>query len=128
MHEANLAVAHWLQHTPRDGDPQLHVHSQIAHAARTVADAKWRAPDSCGYNEHLGAVAAIVSQHLEQALTRRFGLEGVARVDGHGFEDAGIGGHVMRVFSSRSESITQDVRRHSREFEGGTAVRRRSGS
>src|ERR1700733_7723330 len=33
--EADLAVAHWLQHTSRDGDMQLHVHSQIAHVART---------------------------------------------------------------------------------------------
>jgi TrwC relaxase len=44
--EAELAVAHWLQHTSRDDDMQLHVHSQIAHVARTVADGKWRAPDS----------------------------------------------------------------------------------
>ena len=78
-HEADLAVAHWLQHTSRDGDMQLHVHSQIAHVARTTTDGKWRAPDSLGYNEHVGAVAAIVSQHLEEALTRRFGLEWVAR-------------------------------------------------
>ena len=35
-HEADLAVAHWLQHTSRDGDMQLHVHSQIAHVARTA--------------------------------------------------------------------------------------------
>ena len=68
-HEADLAVAHWLQHTSRDGDMQLHVHSQIAHVARTTTDGKWRAPDSLGYNEHIGAVAAIVSQHLEEALT-----------------------------------------------------------
>ena len=68
-HEADLAVAHWLQHTSRDGDMQLHVHSQIAHTARTATDGKWRAPDSLGYNEHVGAVAAIVSQHLEEALT-----------------------------------------------------------
>jgi TrwC relaxase len=75
-HEADLAVAHWLQHTSRDGDMQLHVHSQIAHVARTTTDGKWRAPDSLGYNEHIGAVAAIVSQHLEEALTQRFGLNG----------------------------------------------------
>src|SRR6266566_3959471 len=47
-HEAALAVAHWLQHTSRDGDMQLHVHSQIAHVARTTTDGKWRAPDSLG--------------------------------------------------------------------------------
>ena len=29
-----------------------------------------------GYNERIGAVAAIVSQHLEEALTARFGWRG----------------------------------------------------
>jgi hypothetical protein len=116
-HEAELAVAHWLQHTSRDGDMQLHVHSQIAHTARTVIDGKWRAPDSWGYNEHVGAVAAIVSQHLEEALTRRFGLEWAARDDGHGFEIKGISGEMMRLFSSRRESITAELRDRARVFE-----------
>ena len=89
-HEADLAVAHWLQHTSRDGDMQLHVHSQIAHVARTTTDGKWRAPDSLGYNEHIGAVGAIVAQHVEEALTRRFGVQWVARDDGHGFEIRGM--------------------------------------
>jgi hypothetical protein len=116
-HEAGLAVAHSLQHTSRDGDMQLHVHSQIAHTARTVTDGKWRAPDSLGYNEHVGAVAAIVSQHLEEALTARFGLEWTARDDGHGFEIAGISGQMMRLFSSRRESIAADVRARATRFE-----------
>src|ERR1700757_1079997 len=63
---------------------------------------KWRAPDSLGYNEHIGAVAAMVSQHLEEALTTRFGLEWTARDDGHGFEINGITGQMMRLFSSRA--------------------------
>ncbi len=109
-HEADLAVAHWLQHTSRDGDMQLHVHSQIAHVAKTGIDGKWRAPDSLGYNEHIGAVAAIVSQHMEEALTRRFGVAWEARDDGHGWEINGISGQMMRVFSSRRESINRDVR------------------
>ena len=116
-HEADLAVAHWLQHTSRDGDMQLHVHSQIAHVARTTTDGKWRAPDSLGYNEHIGAVAAIVSQHLEEALTARFGLEWTARDDGHGFEIKGISGEMMRVFSSRRASITADLRGRAARFE-----------
>ena len=116
-HEADLAVAHWLQHTSRDGDMQLHVHSQIAHVAKTATDGKWRAPDSFGYNEHVGAVAAIVSQHLEEALTRRFGLEWVGRDDGHGFEIKGISGQMMRLFSSRRESITADLRARAARFE-----------
>jgi conjugative relaxase-like TrwC/TraI family protein len=116
-HEADLAVAHWLQHTSRDGDMQLHVHSQIAHVAKTVTDGKWRAPDSLGYNEHVGAVAAVVSQHLEEALTQRFGLEWTARDDGHGFEIKGISGQMMRLFSSRRESITADLRARATQFE-----------
>jgi conjugative relaxase-like TrwC/TraI family protein len=116
-HEADLAVAHWLQHTSRDGDMQLHVHSQIAHVARTVTDGKWRAPDSLGYNEHVGAVGAVVAQHLEEALTARFGLNWVARDDGHGFEIKGISGEMMRLFSSRRESIGADVRARAARFE-----------
>ena len=116
-HEADLAVAHWLQHTSRDGDMQLHVHSQIAHVAKTGTDGKWRAPDSLGYNEYIGAVAAIVSQHLEEALTARFGLEWTARDDGHGFEITGISGQMMRLFSSRRESITADLRGRAARFE-----------
>src|SRR5215472_4963778 len=116
-HEADLAVAHWLQHTSRDGDMQLHVHSQIAHTARTTFDGRWRAPDSLGYNEHIAAVAAIVSQHLEEALTARFGLEWVARDDGYGFEVKGISGAMMRVFSSRRESISADLRGRAARFE-----------
>jgi AAA domain/TrwC relaxase len=116
-HEADLAVAHWLQHISRDGDMQLHVHSQIAHTAKTVMDGKWRAPDSYGYNEHIGAVGAVVSQHLEEALTLRFGLEWVARDDGHGFEIKGISGEMMRLFSSRRESITQEARARAAQFE-----------
>src|SRR5262249_22764111 len=116
-HEADLAVAPWLQHPSRDGDMQLHVHSQIAHVARTTTDGKWRAPDSLGYNEHIGAVAAIVSQHLEEALTQRFGLDWTARDDGHGFEITGISGQMMRLFSSRRESITADLRARAARFE-----------
>jgi len=116
-HEADLVVAHWLQHTSRDGDMQLHVHSQIAHVARTVTDKKWRAPDSLGYNEHIGAVGSIVSQHLEEALTRRFGLAWEARDDGHGFEIAGISGGMMPLFSSRRQSITADLRARAARFE-----------
>jgi conjugative relaxase-like TrwC/TraI family protein len=116
-HEADLVVAHWLQHTSRDGDMQLHVHSQIAHTAPTVIDGKWRAPDSLGYNGHVGAVAAIVSQHLEEALTCRFGVAWEARDDGHGFEIKGISGQMMRLFSSRRESITADLRDRAAQFE-----------
>ena len=62
-------------------------------------------------------MAAIVAQHLEEALTRRFGVQWVARDDGHGFEINGISGQMMRLFSSRRESITADVRGRAARFE-----------
>jgi conjugative relaxase-like TrwC/TraI family protein len=115
--EADLAVAHWLQHTSRDGDMQLHVHSQIAHVARTGTDGKWRAPDSLGYAEHAGAVAAITAQYLEEALTGRFGLEWAAREDGNGFEIKGVSQEMMALFSSRRQAITADARERAARFE-----------
>ena len=44
-------------------------------------------------------------------------MEWVARDDGHGFEIKGISGEMMRVFSSRRESITADLRARAAQFE-----------
>ena len=41
----------------------------------------------------------------------------MARDDGHGFEIKGISGDMMRVFSSRRESITADLRARAARFE-----------
>ena len=57
-HEADLVVAHWLQHTSGDGDMQLHVHSQIAHVARTVTRAGGRSV----YQRHGGVRFATHAQ------------------------------------------------------------------
>jgi conjugative relaxase-like TrwC/TraI family protein len=115
--EAELAVVHWLQHTSRDEDMQLHIHSQIAHVARTILDGKWRAPDSRGYGEFVGAVSAHVALHLESALTRRFGLEWVTRKDGVGRELKGIAQLVMDMFSSRRAAITAEAAEWARKYE-----------
>ena len=116
-HEADLAVASWLQHTSRDGDPQLHVHNQILHAARTRRDGKWRAPDSFGYSEHAGAAAAIGTAHLEAAMTRRWGLAWAPRADGYGSEIKGISAALMEEFSSRRATIKARVARMARDYE-----------
>src|SRR5207247_8642433 len=96
---------------------RLHARTHTVHVAKTSVDGKWRAPGSLVYKEHIGAAAGIVSQHLEEALTARFGLEWVARDDGHGFEITGISGEMMRVFSSRRASITADLRERAARFE-----------
>ena len=51
-----------------------------------------------------------MSQHLEEALTRRFGVAWEARDDPHGLEIKGISVQMMRLFSSRRQSITPDLR------------------
>ena len=43
---AGLIVTSWLQGTSRDGDPQDHIHNQIARITRTYRDGKWRALDT----------------------------------------------------------------------------------
>ncbi|MGB6456662.1 MAG: MobF family relaxase [Streptosporangiaceae bacterium] len=115
--EAELVVAHWLQHTSRDGDMQLHVHSQIAHICRTVVDGKWRAPDSLGYHDHVAATGSLVAQHLEEAMTRRFGVRWAPRTDGRGFEIAGIDADLMAVFSSRRASIDAATQNLAAQFD-----------
>ena len=115
--EADLVAVHWLQHTSRDEDPQLHVHGQILHAARSQHDGKWRAPDSRGYGEFTGAAGAIMAAHLEAAMTRRFGVEWVPRADGMGREIKGISQRAMDLFSTRRETITRNVRAWAGEYE-----------
>ena len=44
-------------------------------------------------------------------------MEWTARDDGHGFEIKGIGGEMMRLFSSRRVSITADLRARAAQFE-----------
>jgi hypothetical protein len=37
---AGLIITSWLQGTSRDGDPQDHIHNQIARITRTLSDGK----------------------------------------------------------------------------------------
>ncbi|MGH3273480.1 MAG: MobF family relaxase, partial [Streptosporangiaceae bacterium] len=114
---ADLAAVHWLQHTSRDDDMQLHIHTQIAHVSRTVSDGKWRAPDSAGYGRAVGASGAITAAHLEEAMSLRFGVEWETRADGLGREIRGISQGVMDLFSQRRASISAETARLAREFE-----------
>src|SRR5579875_1870045 len=64
---AGLVVSSWLQGTSRDGDPQLHVHNQVARMTRTDSDGKWRALHGMALRTQLPAVNAIVTAHVESA-------------------------------------------------------------
>jgi hypothetical protein len=106
---ADLMSASWYQHTSRDGDPQLHVHNTILHAAWTRDDAKVRAPDNNLYYRHVAAAASLAAVHLETWMSQQFGLEWVERADGLGHEIKGIAQAVMDAFSSRRHDIDRHL-------------------
>ena len=104
--EAGLVVTSWLQGTSRDGDPQDHVHNQIARMVQTGSDGRWRALDTVSLRGILGAVQAVVAAHVECGLAREFGVAWVPRADGAGNEIAGITQQQMDAYSTRTVSIT----------------------
>jgi conjugative relaxase-like TrwC/TraI family protein len=102
---AGLVISSWLQGTSRDGDPQDHIHNQIARMSRTDADGKWRAVDTAGVRAQLGAVRATFSAHLRSEMTRRFGVEWQPRKEGDGFEIKGISRAQIERYSTRTQTI-----------------------
>jgi hypothetical protein len=121
--EALITVTSWLQGTSRDGDPQDHVHNQIARIVETVRDGKYRALDTVCLSNILGAVQGVMATHAECGLTLSFGVQWVPRADGVGNEIAGVTQEQMDAFSSRTQSITRETpaavraweRKHGRE-------------
>jgi hypothetical protein len=79
---AGLIVTSWLQGTSRDGDPQDHIHNQIARITRTFRDGKWRALDTMSGRAVLGALQGVAATTVECALTREFGVDWIPRADG----------------------------------------------
>ena len=103
--EALITVTSWLQGTSRDGDPQDHIHNQIARIVETVSDGKHRALDTMVLAKILGAVQAVVATHAECGLTREFGVNWIPRADGKGNEIEGITQAQMDTYSSRTQAI-----------------------
>ena len=110
-------IASFRQHTSRDGDPQLHVHNLILHKVQRESDGAWRALDSMSLYRHRQAASAIAALVMENALTARFGVAWVPRLDGHGREVAGVSQALMDMFSSRRASIGPLTARLAREYE-----------
>lgn len=87
---AGLIVTSWLQGTSRDGDPQDHVHNQVARITRTFRDGKWLALDTMSVRGVLGALQAVAATAVECELTRAFGVDRIPRADGRGNEIRGV--------------------------------------
>jgi conjugative relaxase-like TrwC/TraI family protein len=115
--EAGLVVTSWLQGTSRDGDPQDHIHNQIARMTRTVSDGRWRALDTACLREVPGALQAIAATVVECELTREFGVRWVSRLDGRGNEIDGITRAQMDAYSTRTAQVHEKERELARAWE-----------
>jgi conjugative relaxase-like TrwC/TraI family protein len=115
---AGLTAAIFVQHTSRDGDPQLHAHIAILNRAQRAdgEDTKWRTLDSRSLHRERLGIAARAGMVVEQRLlAARFSL--VQREDGNGREIEGVSPATMRAFSSRRAAITPAIKRLADEYE-----------
>src|SRR5207247_9657911 len=81
---AGLIVTSWLQGTSRDGDPQDHIHNQIARITRTYRDGKWRALDTMSVRAVLGALQAVAAAVVECEVSRGARVQCGQAADGRG--------------------------------------------
>ena len=114
---AGLIVTSWLQGTSRDGDPQDHIHNQIARITRTFRDGKWRALDTMSVRAVLGALQAVAATTVECELTREFGVDWIPRADGRGNEIRGVSQAQMDAYSTRTVQVREKERELARAWE-----------
>jgi hypothetical protein len=114
---AGLIVTSWLQGTSRDGDPQDHVHNQVARITRTFRDGKWLALDTMSVRGVLGALQAVAATAVECELTRAFGVEWISRADGRGNEIRGVTQAQMDAYSTRTVQVHEKERELARAWE-----------
>ena len=114
---AGLIVTSWLQGTSREGDPQDHIHNQIARITRTFRDGKWRALDTMSVRAVLGALQAIAAITVECDLTREFGVDWIPRADERGNEIRGVTQAQMDAYSTRTVQVREKERELAQAWE-----------
>ena len=114
---AGLIVTSWLQGTSRDGDPQDHIHNQIARITRTFADGKWRTLDTMSVRGVRGALQAVAATAVECELAAEFGVAWIPRADGRGNEIAGVTQAQMDAYSTRTVQVHEKERELARAWE-----------
>lgn len=108
-------VAAFPQHTSRDEDPQLHVHTAVLN--RVLAeDDTWRTLDSRGVYRHKQPAGHLCERVAENALTRALGVEFATRPDGRARELVGIPERLRARFSSRRRAIAAEVAAYAADF------------
>ncbi|MGW1993835.1 MobF family relaxase [Embleya sp. NPDC001921] len=108
-------VAAFPQHTSRDEDPQLHVHTAVLNRA-LADDGTWRTLDSRGVYRHKQPAGHLCERVAENALTRALGVEFATRPDGRAREIVGIPESLRARFSSRRRAIAAEVESYTAEF------------
>jgi conjugative relaxase-like TrwC/TraI family protein len=114
---AGLIITSWLQGTSRDGDPQDHIHNQIARITRTYRDGKWRALDTMSVRAVLGALQAVAATAVECELTREFGVDWIPRADRRGNEIRGISQAQLYAYSTRTVQVREKERELAQAWE-----------
>src|ERR1019366_7869302 len=115
--EAGLIVTSWLQGTSRDGDPQDHIHNQIARITRTISDGKWRAHDTARLRAGPGGPPGGWGTAGGGGRTAEFGVAWVPRADGRGNEIRGITQVQMDAYSTRTVQVREKERELARAWE-----------
>ena len=105
-----VVAAGFLQHTNREGDPQLHIHTAVLNRVQRgdMADDTWRTVDSRAWYEARLGVDANTNMALRDALVRE-GFKLRSRADGIEFEMAGVPDEAIDFFSSRRTNITAET-------------------
>ena len=98
-------VASFLQHTSRNGDPQLHVHQAVLNR-QLCADGKWRSLDGQAIYRARAAASAIAERTLMERLTRELGVRWVPSADGQNFQIDGVSAEQITEFSTRRVEVT----------------------
>jgi conjugative relaxase-like TrwC/TraI family protein len=112
-----VAGAKFLQHTNRNGDPQLHVQTVLFNTVQRTdgADDEYRTVYSRAMMRSRLGMAAMASRILARKLAL-LGLPLVHRADGNGFEVGGVREDTMEAFSSRRPTITGELAGREAQF------------
>lgn len=101
-------VASFLQHTSRNGDPQLHVHQAVLNR-QLCQDGVWRSLDGQAIYRARAGFSAVAERTLMESLTARLGVRWVQRADGQGWEIEGVTPEQVTEFSTRRVEVTDRV-------------------
>ncbi|WP_017559866.1 MobF family relaxase [Nocardiopsis baichengensis] len=108
MEAGGWVSASFVQHTSRNGDPQLHVHNPVLNR-QLCPDGKWRSLDGQAMLRARPQVGAVFDRGLVELSARKLGLRWEARADGQGWEVVGVDIEQIIEFSSRRAEVVDGL-------------------